>query len=345
MGELLVKVLSIVVPAYNSQAFLDKGIPSLLQEEILDELDIIIVNDGSTDATEEIAKRYCDAYPQSVRLITQENRGHGGALNTGCAAAVGKYVKVIDADDWVQTAVLPKFVKKLRDCTSDVVLSHYHTVNISTGRTDCEKMYPETFDRSYSLDEIMGHWKDYHRCLTFHGITYRTDFYQSRGHQLLEKVFYEDNEFALIPCCYAETITPFDLFVYEYRIGDVTQSISTSNQVKRLPHMQAVILRMLQVHNTLPEGAAKRYSAMKTQAVVSQYLTAALLAAPDRKEGRLLAAREMAVCSEMAPDIYGMLRRKYQVYRLLHILHISKNSWDKFVRSKLCNFLRKRRNA
>ena len=104
------KILSFIIPSYNSQGFLDKCIPSFANAEVLDELDIIIVNDGSQDDTAAVAEKYCQMYPGSVRLISQENKGHGGALNTGCAAAVGKYLKVIDADDWVLTENLPAFV-------------------------------------------------------------------------------------------------------------------------------------------------------------------------------------------------------------------------------------------
>ena len=110
------KVLSFVIPAYNSEKFLDKAIPSMLVPEILDKLEIIVVNDGSTDGTAAAAEKYCAEYPETVRLISQENKGHGGALNTGIAAASGKYVKVIDADDWefAEVHVLSRRLRKRR---------------------------------------------------------------------------------------------------------------------------------------------------------------------------------------------------------------------------------------
>ena len=129
------KTLSFIIPSYNSSRFLDKCIGSFLDPGIIDQLDIIIVNDGSTDDTPAVAQKFCDRYPDSVRLINQENKGHGGALNTGCAAAVGKYLKVIDADDWVETANLGYFLEKLAACESDVVLTHHYTRDISNGRT------------------------------------------------------------------------------------------------------------------------------------------------------------------------------------------------------------------
>ena len=125
------KILSIIIPSYNARKFLDKGIPTFLDPAVIDSLDVIIVNDGSTDDTAAIAEKYCRMFPNSIRLISQPNKGHGGALNTGCAAAVGKFLRVVDADDWVETQNLAPFVEFLRKCESDVVLTDYDTVDIS----------------------------------------------------------------------------------------------------------------------------------------------------------------------------------------------------------------------
>ena len=135
------KILSFVIPAYNSERFLDICIPSMLVPEVLNKLEIIVVNDGSTDTTETIAKKYYNQYPDVVKVISQENKGHGGALNTGCAVAQGKYIKVIDADDWLETQNLPTFIQLLEHCNSDVVLTHHHTIDISTGEIKNWKTY------------------------------------------------------------------------------------------------------------------------------------------------------------------------------------------------------------
>ena len=132
-GVLDMKILSFIIPSYNCEKFLEKCVSSMLHPEILERLEIIIVNDGSTDSTEAIATALCSRYPEVIRLINQENRGHGGALNAGCAAAMGKYLKVIDADDWVETDNLPSYVDFLEQCDSDVVLTHHDTIHIGTG--------------------------------------------------------------------------------------------------------------------------------------------------------------------------------------------------------------------
>lgn len=334
------KILTFIIPAYNSAAFLDKCISSMLMPEVLSKLEIIVVNDGSTDTTAEIAERYCDQYPGTVRLISQENKGHGGALNTGCAAAQGKYMKAIDADDWVETQKLPEFVRLLEQCDSDVVLTHYHTIDIGAGEIKNWRNYPDGFGKAYSFADIMSHWKSFDRSLTFHGITYRTDFYRENATPLLEHVFYEDHEYATFPCCFARTITCFDLFVYDYRIGDISQSVSNENQLRRIGHIEAVIRRMIGKYRELPESDGKRYAAMKTQGLILSYLTIALLVNPDRKEGRRQADALMVECKTATPEVYALAKPKYRVFRALNRMGVRKQGWEKVLNSWFYNAVR-----
>ena len=336
------KILSVIIPSYNSQGFLDTCIPSLANREVLDELDIIIVNDGSQDHTAAVAEKYCRMYPGSVRLISQENKGHGGALNTGCAAAVGKYLKAIDADDWVITENLPAFVEKLRGCTADVVLTHYHMNNITTGEVAAWKCFAEA-GRTYTFREIVERWKDFDRVLTFHGIAYRTDFYREKGIKLSEHIFYEDNEYATIPCCYAESILPLDLFVYEYRVGDVQQSVSDENQLKRIGHTQAVLERLIREFGKLelqPETAGREFYCRKTQGLLLSYYITALLVEKDKKKGRTMADAMMErFCREM-PQVHQLSKKQYRVFRAMNRLGLGKQAWEGIKSSRLYNALR-----
>lgn len=334
------KILTFIIPAYNSAVFLDKCVTSMLVPEVLSKLEILVVNDGSTDATAEIAQSYCGKYPDTVRLISQENKGHGGALNTGCAAAQGKYMKAIDADDWVETQKLPEFVRLLEQCDSDVVLTHYHTIDIGTGEIKNWRNYPDGFGKAYSFADIMSQWKSFDRSLTFHGITYRTDFYRENATPLLEHVFYEDHEYATFPCCFARTITCFDLFVYDYRIGDVSQSVSNENQLRRIGHIEAVIRRMIGKYRELPESDGKRYAAMKTQGLILSYLTIALLVNPDRKEGRRQADALMVECKTATPEVYALAKPKYRVFRALNRMGVRKQGWEKVLNSWFYNAVR-----
>lgn len=335
------KVLSFIIPAYNSEAFLRKCVDSMLVPELLEQLEIIIVNDGSTDETQRIGEAYASRYPDTVRLICQENKGHGGALNTGCAAAQGTYLKVIDADDWVLKESLPAYLSALSQCDSDVVLTHYHTIDITTGERKNWKSFPPAFGVAYSFEQIMDSWRSFDRSLTFHGITYRTAFYRQYGEKLLEHYFYEDHEYATFPCCCAKGVLPLDLFVYEYRIGDVTQSVAGANQLKRISHVEAVLTQMAEKYQILPDSPGKRYAAMKIQGLLLSYLTTALLVDPDKKKGRRNAKREIEHMAQVAPESYALARRKYLVFRLLNTLHIGKQTWDRILQSSLYNRIRK----
>lgn len=337
------KILSFIIPAYNCQQYLDKCITSLLDNDIINELDIIIVNDGSADKTEEIAKKYCAMYPKSIRLISQQNKGHGGALNTGCAAAVGKYLKVIDADDWVETQNLSQFINLLKACDSDVVLTHHYTINVSTNETKKWKSYPLQFGKSYSMAEIMSDWEGFSRSMTFHGITYNTAFYHQYGIQLSEHIFYEDHEYATIPCCYAKTITPFDMFIYDYRIGDVQQSVSDANQLKRIGHTEAVLNRLISEFKQMPlheDDAGKEFVCMKTKVLLLSYMTTVLLLGKDRKSGRQKGEQMMEHIRQEMPKAYELSNKQYKIFRLMNYLHISKQTWERLLNSKFYHMLK-----
>jgi len=336
------KVLSFIIPAYNAEPFLDIVISSMLVPEVLDKLEIIIVDDGSMDSTAAIGQKYCNQYPGIVQLISQPNKGHGGALNTGCAAARGKYLKIVDADDWVESQNLPAFIHALEQINSDVVLTHFNTVDISTGEVQKWCTYPDCFGEKLSFGEIMNDWRSFFRCLTFHGITYNTAFYRTYGIRLSEHVFYEDYEFATFPCCHADTITPLDLFVYDYRIGDVNQSVSAASKLKRIGHLEAVLNRMI-LESRNVSGLSDRgraYLVIKIQELLLSYFTTVLLIDPNRKNGREAAQKMMEHFRKEMPEAADMARKKYLVFCLMNRLHISKAMWDKFLKSSFYNRLR-----
>ena len=102
------KLISFVVPCYNSQAYMKKCVDSLLVAG--EDAEIIIVNDGSTDITLKIAKTYRANFPSIVRVIDKPNGGHGSGVNAGLKVAEGLYFKVVDSDDWLDKAALLKLI-------------------------------------------------------------------------------------------------------------------------------------------------------------------------------------------------------------------------------------------
>src|SRR5690625_5191792 len=105
------KLLSVVIPCYNSEEYMEYCIKSLLSGG--DDVELLIVNDGSVDNTAKIANKYAKKYPSIVKAIHQENGGHGEAVNTGIRNASGEYFKVVDSDDWIDTRAYHKILRKL----------------------------------------------------------------------------------------------------------------------------------------------------------------------------------------------------------------------------------------
>lgn len=338
------KILSLIVPAYNSEKFLEKCVNSFLDEAILKKLDIIIVNDGSTDNTKVIADNYSYEHQDSVRVIHQENKGHGGALNAGLAAAKGKYSKVIDADDWIVTENLPKFLEVLEKSEAEVILTHHYTYDVGTGKTKKWKSYPESFEKSYTHEEIMESWKSFDRSLTFHGITYKTSFYQEKGMKLSEKIFYEDHEYATVPCCFAKSIMPVDIFFYVYRVGDTSQSVSDENQLKRIGHTRKVLERLISEYNANEEKLSdgqKKYFCMKAQGLLLSFLMTALLVNNNRKSGRQEAKAIMNEFENKMPEAFSLAVKQYKFFYMMNRFGLKKSAWEKLSSSKIYNKIRK----
>ena len=105
--------LSIIIPAYNASKYIEKCIDSVLNQGIpSDCYEIIIVNDGSTDNTVELAQRYISKF-QNIKLFTQENHGQSAARNKGIDVATGEYIAFVDADDLVLPYSYGKIINTL----------------------------------------------------------------------------------------------------------------------------------------------------------------------------------------------------------------------------------------
>ena len=330
------KILSVVIPSYNSEAFLTKCINSFVNTDAFEKLDIIIVNDGSTDKTSAIADEYASLYPDSVRVLHQLNKGHGGAVNSGCAEARGKYLKVVDADDTVLSDNISSFLTTLERIETDVVLTHYCTTDISNGEEKKWMCYPKEFDKTITIDEVVSNWNDFFRCFTLHGVTYNTSFYKSVGYKLSENVFYEDHEFSTFPLCFASGIVPIDLFVYNYRVGDIAQSVSERNQLARMNDMRTVLCRFAKEYKSLSDNQhIKEFVSLKTKILLVSYLTTALLVEKDKKQGRAKAKEIMDFMSVNFSRAYELSIKQYKTFRLLNLFGIKKKTLDRILTSRL----------
>ena len=237
------KILSVAVPCYNSQDYMRKCIDSILVGG--EEVEIIIVNDGSTDDTAKIAEEYKRMYPSIVKVVHKENGGHGDAVNYGIANATGFYFKVVDSDDWLSSEPLKKVLSVLREFAwaaeneerepeLDVLISNY--VYDKVGRKKKRVMrYTGALeeDKLLTWDSARIKFRQYQYVL-MHSVIYRTKILKDIKLSLPKHTFYVDNIFVFVPMMYVNTLMYVNVDLYRYFIGRADQSVNEQTMVKRI---------------------------------------------------------------------------------------------------------------
>ncbi len=230
------KLLSFAVPCYNSAAYMEKCVESLLKGG--EDVEIIIVDDGSTDETAQIADRYSVKYPSIVKAVHKENGGHGSAVNAGVSCATGLYFKVVDSDDWVKEDAYMKILDTLRNLTGgekvlDMLVSNF--VYEKTGENRHKVMrykhaLPE--DAMFTWEEVRHFHKGQY--ILMHSVIFRTKLLKECGLKLPEHTFYVDNLYVFEPLPYVRNMYYLDVNFYRYYIGRADQSVNEDVMIGRI---------------------------------------------------------------------------------------------------------------
>lgn len=246
------KVLSVIIPAYNVEKYLNEILPTFLIDDILDDIELLIVNDGSKDKTAVISQEYVDKYPHSVRLINKENGGHGSTINVGIKEAVGKYIKVVDGDDWVDSDNFVKFIEKLKLTDSDAILCPFTRVNESSGDKEVNEISGLEERKVYFVGDIISKIEFNYN---MHNLTFKTEVLKDIP-QIDENCFYVDQEFIIYPLKFVDTLEYMDCNIYQYRVGNNEQSVSKKNMQKNRNMQKKVIDSILGFYkaNSFDEG-------------------------------------------------------------------------------------------
>ena len=230
------KLITFAVPCYNSAAYMDHCIQTLLTAG--EEAEIILIDDGSSDNTPAIADRYAAKYPTIVRAIHQPNGGHGEGVNQGLRNATGAYYKVVDSDDWLDTDSLRRAMDKLRQFYTagtalDLMICNYvyeHVEDHTSHAVHYKNVFPEGHIFGW---EDVGKFRE-SQYLLMHSAIYRTELLRSTGMELPKHTFYVDNIFVYQPLPYVKTMYYMDEDLYRYFIGRQDQSVNEQVMVKRV---------------------------------------------------------------------------------------------------------------
>ncbi|MDR1768406.1 MAG: glycosyltransferase family 2 protein [Propionibacteriaceae bacterium] len=253
------KTITFVVPCYNSAEYMDHCVSSLLTGS--EDVEVIIVDDGSVDDTGAKADQWAAQHPGLVRVIHQENKGHGGAVMAGLREARGVYFKVVDSDDWLENNALGLTLSKLRHFVAsgspvDLVVANYVYEHMYSGTRKVIRYgtaLPK--NRVFTWNETGPFtWSQY---IVMHAAIYRTQLLRNSGLELPEHTYYVDNIFVYTPLPHVETLYYLPTNLYRYCIGREDQSVNEKVQVSRLDQ-QMRVTEILVDAVKIPEGVGNR---------------------------------------------------------------------------------------
>lgn len=318
------KLLSIAVPCYNSQDYMAHAIDSLLSvpDTWREQLEILVVNDGSTDRTAEIADDYQRRYPGIVRTIHQKNGGHGGAVMTGLRHATGRYFKVVDSDDWLDEAAFPRVLEKLSGFSAPDNQIDLFLCNYIYDKVGVRHKYVMRYNRALPEDRVFG-WAETRRFrlgqyFLMHSMIYRSQLLRECGLWLPRHTFYVDELYAYVPLQQVRTMYYMNADLYHYFIGREDQSIQEDVMIRRID--QALKVNRLMVTEVDLNRIANRHQRnyMRNYLEIITNASSVLLTKSGTQENQQKKQELWRFIREHNPSIYHELRHRL-LGRLIHL--------------------------
>lgn len=301
------KLLTISIAAYNVAPYIRETLDSLVASKFIDQLEIFIIDDGGKDETLKIAEEYQKQFPSSIFPVHKENGGYGTTVNYSLDHSKGKYFKLLDGDDWVNTTELDKLISVLKNLETDVVVTPYASgpTQEELNKVDFENL--KKLEKSIKISHVqhidtVGMW----------AICYKTDILKKSGLRLPDRLFYTDQIYCTIPFAFAKTIQYFDYTVYCYRVGREGQSVSRESRIKNID-MTLDICKMLS-NFTVENKNNANYEYILSR-VTSYYFSAlkTILLLPPNEESRKKLKEYDREIKGISLDLY----QKVQTYNKL----------------------------
>lgn len=229
------------------EALLDKCLTSLVLDDIKyrSKLDVIVVIDGATDKSSEIAHKYADNYPETFSVIDKENGNYGSCINAALPHVKGKFVRILDADDSYETKNLMEYLDVLSNVDVDLVLNDYATYDPDDNFL-CESSFPFIYNKIFSFSDI-----PYDTFLAMHAIAYRSSIFKEIDYRQTEGVSYTDMEWVFHPMSKVNTVYYYNKQIYRYLVGREGQTVDDNVRLKRLSHVEQGLWTQLKVFETI----------------------------------------------------------------------------------------------
>ena len=245
------KLLTIVIPTYNMEAYLNRCLDSLLiSDEQMQLLEVLVINDGSKDKSSAIAHEYEAKYPSTFRVIDKENGNYGSCVNRGLKEASGKYIKVLDADDWFDTTEFEKYLTQLQSVDVDMVLTPFMSVYEKTGEKQlCTQPYLQE-NKVYLFNKC-----DNRMILRYsmHMVTYRVELLRRIQYVQTEGISYTDTEWTHLPQYSISNLVWFPNIVYQYYIGREGQTMDANVLAKNIWKYEVICKSLIENSSRYPD--------------------------------------------------------------------------------------------
>lgn len=314
------KVLSVAVPAYQVEKYIGHCLDHFVIPGIGQYVEVLVIDDGSSDATGSIAQSYQKKYPMLFRYIIQENGGHGSAVNTGIRNAQGKYFMVADGDDWLDSADFWALVEKLAACDVDLAVSHY--TRVSDGQNVIIASGAPVYEKVLDFEKLDP--AAYYFVLP--AVCYRTCLLREMNLKLPEHICYDDLVYIMEPMLYVKKVVFFDLNYYRYRVGHPSQSTAQENLAVYYRQHRKVVMRILRFYEQHKNDTSQSMY-LKTVAgkALKDHYYILLRCEPDMKKARqrllkldaVLKKTDPAWISRTAKEILFLNMHRITSYRFL----------------------------
>lgn len=245
------KILTIIIPTYNMEKYLNKCLTSLIidDKELMKKLEVLVVIDGAKDRSSEIAHTYQDKYPDTYVVIDKENGNYGSCINRGLKEATGKYVKVLDADDYFETSNFQKYLNILRTSDEDLVITDFEYVNESYETTGL-RTRNLTEGLELKFENILDNFNT--ELISMHELTYKASIFADISYQQTEGISYTDLEWCFLPMSKVVSVLYSKKVVYKYLIGREGQTVSSEVAKRTISHKIISCIAMLKQFENHP---------------------------------------------------------------------------------------------
>lgn len=282
----------------------------IIDEEGMKQLEVLVINDGSKDSSSQIAHEYQDKYPDTFRVIDKENGNYGSCVNRGLNEARGKYIKVLDADDWFDMPNFSHFLSLLSSVDSDLIVTDYNIVNIEGKVTRKWKFgfprHQELQVRNYCSTSSFTN-------LEMHAITFKASLLIDNHYKQTEGISYTDQEWMFIPLIYVESFQYFNISLYQYVLGREGQTMDPKVKIKAIDQLNKILFREINVINQ------KNISKEKYQ-----YLLARLLRNANNIFSLLLLINDYDKLKVIDRQIHDV---NPQIYNMMNDMLLDKKYW------------------